>query len=427
MERTIAVQDYASTEGKRALEGEAGPAEKRMRGYEAISASEFDAVLDEITADETQRAFEEEKRERFDSVMSIIAGRLPKLTDEGLLKLIDNALQKGEQTTPREYDEIDAYIDRMYKNLSILEYDTTDLLRSEKDRVNELNTEVQAWFTKGTDKFKVSLPYDTLLQEDKQGWKGILNAFERYFDRHSISSLNIEMTVMRFPVKGEFYHSNRPVNWRFIPAFVILPNPTHYNTFFATTISMETRYCWLPDEISPVIPRMRRNGFDLHHIRLPSDLGFVPDFQYKFTLQSIILPANINEVPRKAFEKSRLKRVKFRGNTLRVIRQSAFQFSKFESIELPEGVTHIESQAFFRCTNLKTVHLPSSLREIGAGAFFDVDALKTLNIPKSVRSIGRFAFAGSDLVLTFCSQQFDDEHVQALRRHVREIILEDCE
>lgn len=87
------------------------------------------------------------------------------------------------------------------------------------------------------------------------------------------------------------------------------------------------------------------------------------------TLQSVIIEANITEIPECCF----------------------YLQTKLTSLSLPEGITAIGDDAFCGC-KISSLTLPSSLKAIGARAFSN-NGITQLTIPNKVESIGNAAFA----------------------------------
>ena len=91
------------------------------------------------------------------------------------------------------------------------------------------------------------------------------------------------------------------------------------------------------------------------------------------TLQSVIIEANITEIPQCCF----------------------YLQTKLTSLSLPEGITAIGDDAFCGC-KISSLTLPSSLKTIGARAFSN-NGITQLTIPNKVESIGNAAFAHNSI------------------------------
>ena len=91
------------------------------------------------------------------------------------------------------------------------------------------------------------------------------------------------------------------------------------------------------------------------------------------TLQSVIIEANITEIPQCCF----------------------YLQTNLTSLSLPEGITAIGDDAFCGC-KISSLTLPSSLKTIGARAFSN-NGITQLTIPNKVESIGNAAFAHNSI------------------------------
>ncbi len=91
------------------------------------------------------------------------------------------------------------------------------------------------------------------------------------------------------------------------------------------------------------------------------------------TLQSVIIEANITEIPEGCF----------------------YLQTKLTSLSLPEGITAIGDDAFCGC-KISSLTLPSSLKTFGARAFSN-NGITQLTIPNKVESIGNAAFAHNSI------------------------------
>lgn len=91
------------------------------------------------------------------------------------------------------------------------------------------------------------------------------------------------------------------------------------------------------------------------------------------SISSIILPAGMNFLGRKAFQNCK----------------------KLTQIDLPNGIKTIQQHCFSGCSSLKTVFLPDNLVEIETYAFYST-AIEKVEIPPSCLQIGRVAFKGCE-------------------------------
>ncbi|MBR5465361.1 MAG: leucine-rich repeat protein [Alistipes sp.] len=97
-------------------------------------------------------------------------------------------------------------------------------------------------------------------------------------------------------------------------------------------------------------------------------------FNYKESLQRIILP-----------------------NTIHTINDGAFSHTGLVVVHIPSTVRFIGASVFNDCNELQSINLPQQLEEIGANAFAYCDKLKWTNfsLPNTLKKIGDGAFAGA--------------------------------
>lgn len=119
-----------------------------------------------------------------------------------------------------------------------------------------------------------------------------------------------------------------------------------------------------------------------------------------FTYQaaSVTLPSTIEKIEERAFEKSEVFAVYFRGNPkfTTIPRRCFFLCHYLDEITIPHSVTTIESDAFVGCHKLKKIVVPSSVIKIEASAFDDGRYAKESRY--TMREIV-FEEGGADLVI----------------------------
>lgn len=116
----------------------------------------------------------------------------------------------------------------------------------------------------------------------------------------------------------------------------------------------------------------------LTEVVIPSSVTSIGEWAFRCdndnpTLQSVIIEANITEIPEGCF----------------------YLQTKLTSLSLPEGITAIGDDAFCGC-KISSLTLPSSLKTIGARAFSN-NGITQLTIPNKVESIGNAAFAHNSI------------------------------
>ncbi len=172
----------------------------------------------------------------------------------------------------------------------------------------------------------------------------------------------------------------------------------------------------LPDSVTS-IGESAFEGSSLNSIKLPAQYGEIPKkCFYKCTsLTSISLPSTITEIGESAFQEcsslasvtvheglttigesafyqcGALKAFDF-PSTVRTIKDYAFRETGLTEVVIPYGVTTIPYQAFSYCSDLKSVSLPASVSIIGNMAFAKCSNLETLNLTEGLTAICDGAF-----------------------------------
>lgn len=112
-------------------------------------------------------------------------------------------------------------------------------------------------------------------------------------------------------------------------------------------------------------------------------------------IESLDLPATIEEIGSSAFAYSALKEIGLQSG-LKHIGASAFSESPLERITLPDSVTEIGDSAFYR-TNLESIHIPDSVTAIGYSAFENSYKLKQATLSASMTYVPASMFSGTSL------------------------------
>lgn len=131
------------------------------------------------------------------------------------------------------------------------------------------------------------------------------------------------------------------------------------------------------------------------------------------SLETIILPNNIEIIGEKAFGYCQSLSTVILPKGLYFIKEGAFYNSTLEYIELPESLQTIGDDAFMWCKKLSEITIPSNVTSIGKRAFyqcelnsvdiygncaigdeaFDMAKVNTLNIHNGLKTIGDGAFS----------------------------------
>ncbi|MFI3143628.1 leucine-rich repeat protein [Streptococcus suis] len=111
---------------------------------------------------------------------------------------------------------------------------------------------------------------------------------------------------------------------------------------------------------------------------------------YRTSLESIHIPDSVTEIGTLTFAESlKLKQAKLSAS-ITYVPASMFSNTILSRIDIPTGVERIEDGAFYS-TNLSRVILPETLKEIGASAFADTP-LTSISFPANLEKIGNGAF-----------------------------------
>ncbi|NQP59240.1 leucine-rich repeat protein [Streptococcus suis] len=135
----------------------------------------------------------------------------------------------------------------------------------------------------------------------------------------------------------------------------------------------------------------------LEKITLPGSIKEIGNAAfYRTNLESIDIPDSVIEIGVSAFAESlRLKQAKLSAS-MKYVPASMFSATSLSSIEIPTGVERIDGEAFSN-TKLHQVNLPESLKEIGGNAF-STAPLTSVSFPSSLEKIGDGAFWKTSLV-----------------------------
>ncbi|NQN54368.1 leucine-rich repeat protein [Streptococcus suis] len=116
---------------------------------------------------------------------------------------------------------------------------------------------------------------------------------------------------------------------------------------------------------------------------------------YRTNLESIHIPDSVTEMGGAVFtESSRLKQARLSAS-MKYIPESMFSHTSLSSIEIPIGVERIDGAAFSN-TKLNQVNFPETLKEIGWDAFSNTP-LTSITFPASLGKIESGAFSGTSL------------------------------
>lgn len=138
------------------------------------------------------------------------------------------------------------------------------------------------------------------------------------------------------------------------------------------------------------------SALNLKEVTITSPANEIPEaaFEYKITLQRIILPDNIVKINANSFANTSLSGSLIIPNGVKIIGYQAFNNCKFSgTLFLPEGLERIETFAFSYCQYfVGELLLPQSLVYIGDFAFRNCGFSGQLILPENLEFIGYAAF-----------------------------------
>ncbi|MGO0077582.1 leucine-rich repeat protein [Streptococcus suis] len=181
---------------------------------------------------------------------------------------------------------------------------------------------------------------------------------------------------------------------------VTLPNQLEYlgSQAFATD---SLRSIHIPKSLKEAVYSWQHGGsftgaHNLQKVTFETGIRQIIDNLFRGShIESLDLPATIEEIGSSAFAYSALKEIGLQ-NGLKHIGASAFSESPLERITLPDSVTEIGDSAFYR-TNLETIHIPDSVTAIGYSAFENSYKLKQAKLSASMKYIPASMFSDTRL------------------------------
>ena len=115
----------------------------------------------------------------------------------------------------------------------------------------------------------------------------------------------------------------------------------------------------------------------------------------KCSIEEIVLPEGITELPESAFASRRTLTSITIPKSLKKIGSFAFQYcNNLKTITLNEGLETIGQGAFYSCENIESISVPGTVRQISKSAFQYCKSLKTVTIEEGTESIEEAAFFG---------------------------------
>ena len=156
------------------------------------------------------------------------------------------------------------------------------------------------------------------------------------------------------------------------------------------TIYLGIKKIILPDNIVE-IGKSAFNYMQLEKINLPKSLRKLNIYSFAnchwLNVDPLIIPEGVIEIPTQCFVNCQNFKKLVLPTTLRVIKQCAFYNTRMEEVAFPAGLECIENAAFHGSGELKKAILPNTCLELEGFAFSLCDSLKELRLPEGIKRI----------------------------------------
>lgn len=144
-----------------------------------------------------------------------------------------------------------------------------------------------------------------------------------------------------------------------------------------------------------------REAYSLESIILPSDITEVPEeFAYDTAVSHIELPDTVKSIGDYAFTAAALEDITIPSATDYIGRYAfavCYNLSEVNFSQRSGDYYEISHYAFMECTSLKSITIPRGLNNINSYCFFG-SGLESINLPSSLKYINQYAFASSQLL-----------------------------
>ena len=152
----------------------------------------------------------------------------------------------------------------------------------------------------------------------------------------------------------------------------------------------------LPESIEEIPSECFKGCCLLGEINFPRALKKIGFEAFDGTaIVSAELPDGLEEIGVWAFSDNNLESVTIPASCHKF--SYAFAGTNLRQVNIPEGIAEISPAAFASCYNLESINLPSTLKTIGKQAFSYCLGLREIVLPEGLTSVGESAFVASAL------------------------------
>lgn len=133
---------------------------------------------------------------------------------------------------------------------------------------------------------------------------------------------------------------------------------------------------------------------NLHTVNLNEGLHYIGASAFSATtsLTSIWFPSSVEELGANSFEKSGLTSL-YVPSTVLILGEYVFQeCANLNSVILMANIDTVPRATFYKCTSLKDVYLREGIVSISRSAFNNCTALEQITLPSTTKSIGLYGF-----------------------------------
>ena len=152
------------------------------------------------------------------------------------------------------------------------------------------------------------------------------------------------------------------------------------------------------NEVEDTSGHYSEEPFEINKIVFPNSIERLAPLKFMDTLQSVVLPNQITEIPNNMFSGCDSLTNVVIPESVTSIGEYAFSSLGITNIEIPKSVTSIGDGAFYH-TGLTSVTIPTSVNFLGKGVFANTE-LQSVYVSKGAKSFDRDAFGNNNTLKT---------------------------